>query len=380
MIHGKGDKMEANKKRVIIGMSGGVDSSVAALLLKQQGYDVTGVFMKNWEETDENGVCTATEDYQDAMAVSRKIGIPCYGVNFAKEYKDRVFSYFLDEYSKGRTPNPDVLCNCEIKFKAFLDLALAAGADNLATGHYARLQKDASGRVTLLRAKDMNKDQTYFLAGLTQAQLKNAIFPVGDIIKGELRQIAEEAGLPNAKKKDSTGICFIGERNFKKFLMEYLPAQPGDIVTPDGKIVGRHDGLMYYTLGQRRGLGIGGRSDGNGESWFVIGKDMQRNLLIVQQGEQDELFSLALEAEHMHFIAGEPPAQEFDCTAKFRYRQSDVPVHVKMQGEGCRVTFMQPERAVTPGQWAVLYSGEVCLGGGPIDRTTPKKPIILKNI
>ena len=226
-------------------MSGGVDSSVAALVLKQQGYDVTGVFMKNWEETDEDGVCTATEDYQDAMAVSRKIGIPCYGVNFAKEYKDRVFSYFLDEYSKGRTPNPDVLCNCEIKFKAFLDLAMAAGADNLATGHYARLNKAADGKVTLLRAKDLNKDQTYFLAGLTQAQLKNAMFPVGDMLKPELRRIAEEAQLPNAKKKDSTGICFIGERNFKKFLMEYLPAESGDTVTLDGRIVGRHDGLMY---------------------------------------------------------------------------------------------------------------------------------------
>lgn len=372
--------METNAKKVIVGLSGGVDSAVAALILKQQGYDVTGVFMKNWEETDEDGVCTATEDYQDAMAVSRKIGIPCYGVNFAKEYKDRVFSYFLDEYSKGRTPNPDVLCNCEIKFKAFLDLAMAAGADNLATGHYARLDKAADGKVTLLRAKDLNKDQTYFLAGLTQAQLKSAMFPVGDMLKPELRRIAEEAKLPNAKKKDSTGICFIGERNFKKFLMEYLPAQPGDTVTLDGRIVGRHDGLMYYTLGQRRGLGIGGRSDGTGESWFVIGKDMKRNLLIVQQGEHEELFSLALEAGHMHFIAGEPPASEFDCTAKFRYRQSDVPVHVSMHGEGCRVTFMQPERAVTPGQWVVLYDGEVCLGGGPIDSTTPMKEIVLKNI
>ena len=372
--------MENNAKRVIVGMSGGVDSAVAALILKQQGYDVTGVFMKNWEETDEDGVCTATEDYQDAMAVSRRIGIPCYGVNFAKEYKDRVFSYFLDEYSKGRTPNPDVLCNCEIKFKAFLDLAMAAGADNLATGHYARLNKAADGKVTLLRAKDLNKDQTYFLAGLTQAQLKNAMFPVGDMLKPELRRIAEEAQLPNAKKKDSTGICFIGERNFKKFLMQYLPAKPGNMIDLSGRVIGRHDGLMYYTLGQRRGLGIGGRSDGTGESWFVIGKDMKRNLLIVQQGEHEELFSLALEAEHIHFIAGEPPASEFDCTAKFRYRQSDVPVHVSIHGEGCRVTFMQPERAVTPGQWVVLYDGEVCLGGGPIDSTTPMKEIVLKNI
>lgn len=372
--------MENNAKRVIIGMSGGVDSSVAALVLKEQGYDVTGVFMKNWEETDENGVCTAAEDYQDAMAVSRKIGIPCYGVNFAKEYKDRVFSYFLDEYSKGRTPNPDVLCNCEIKFKAFLDLAMAAGADNLATGHYARLEHLPSGEVKLLRAKDMGKDQTYFLAGLTQAQLKNAIFPIGDMQKSDLRRLAEQAELPNAKKKDSTGICFIGERNFKKFLMEFLPAQPGDTVTLDGKRVGKHDGLMYYTLGQRRGLGIGGRNDGTGESWFVIGKDMRRNLLIVQQGEHEELFSTALEADKMHFIAGHPIANEFDCTAKFRYRQTDVPVHVSMRGEGCRITFMQPERAVTPGQWAVLYNGEECLGGGPIDRTAPLKEIVLKNI
>ena len=356
-------------------MSGGVDSSVAALVLKQHGYDVTGVFMKNWEETDEDGVCTATEDYQDAMAVSRKIGIPCYGVNFAKEYKDRVFSYFLDEYSKGRTPNPDVLCNCEIKFKAFLDLAMAAGADNLATGHYARLNKAADGKVTLLRAKDLNKDQTYFLAGLTQAQLKNAMFPVGDMLKPELRRIAEEAQLPNAKKKDSTGICFIGERNFKKFLMQYLPAKPGDMIDLSGRVIGRHDGLMYYTLGQRRGLGIGGQKEGSGESWFVIGKDMEKNLLIVQQGEHEELFSLGLEANKVSFIEGEPPAREFECTAKFRYRQSDQKVKVTMHGDGCTVDFAEPQRAVTPGQWVVFYDGEECLGGGPIDATRPMKEI-----
>ena len=369
-----------DKQRVIIGMSGGVDSSVAALLLKEQGYDVTGVFMKNWEETDDEGVCTAAADYEDAMAVSRKVGIACYGVNFSKEYKDRVFSYFISEYARGRTPNPDVLCNCEIKFKAFLDLAMAAGAERIATGHYARLGKDEDGLVTLLRAKDLNKDQSYFLAGLTQAQLSKAMFPIGGITKPELRKIAEEAGLPNARKKDSTGICFIGERNFKKFLMEFLPAQPGDMVTLDGRIVGRHDGLMYYTLGQRRGLGIGGRSDGSGESWFVIAKDMQRNLLIVQQGEHEDRVSLGLRADTLHLISGHAKDSEVDCTAKFRYRQTDVPVHVKLHGDGCDISFMEPQRAVTPGQWAVLYDGETCLGGGPIDETVPLKRIELKSI
>ena len=278
------------ENRIVVGMSGGVDSSVAALLLKQQGYDVAGVFMKNWEETDEDGVCTATADYEDVRRVSEQIGIPYYTVNFAKEYRERVFSYFLEEYRAGRTPNPDVLCNCEIKFKAFLDFALRTGASALATGHYARLRREG-GAVRLLRAADAGKDQTYFLAGLTQAQLARAMFPVGGLQKKELRTIAAEAGLATALKKDSTGICFIGERNFKRFLMQYLPAQPGEIVTLSGKVIGRHDGLMYYTLGQRRGLGIGGQREGSGESWFVIGKDLARNLLIVQQGEHEELFS-----------------------------------------------------------------------------------------
>ena len=371
---------EFGSGKIVLGMSGGVDSSVAALLLKKQGYDVIGVFMKNWEEKDENGVCSAAADYEDVRRVADRVGIPYYTVNFTKEYMDRVFSYFLEEYSMGRTPNPDVLCNCEIKFKAFLDLAMAAGAERIATGHYARLGKDEDGLVTLLRAKDLNKDQSYFLAGLTQAQLSKAMFPIGGITKPELRKIAEEAGLPNARKKDSTGICFIGERNFKKFLMEFLPAQPGDMVTLDGRIVGRHDGLMYYTLGQRRGLGIGGRSDGSGESWFVIAKDMQRNLLIVQQGEHEELFSLGLRADKLHLISGHAKDSEFDCTAKFRYRQTDVPVHVKLHGDGCDISFMEPQRAVTPGQWAVLYDGETCLGGGPIDETVPLKRIELKSI
>ena len=365
---------ELHTGHVVVGMSGGVDSAVAALLLKRQGYDVVGVFMKNWEEEDEeSGVCTAATDFEDVKSVCAAIGIPYYTVNFAREYRDRVFSYFLEEYSSGRTPNPDVLCNCEIKFKAFLDFAVSTGAESLATGHYARLDKSDS--VKLLRALDAGKDQTYFLAGLTQDQLKNAMFPVGDLQKNEVRRIAKESGLSNAAKKDSTGICFIGERNFKQFLMQYLPAQPGDMVDETGKVIARHDGLMYYTIGQRKGLGIGGVSASSGESWFVIGKDLKRNLLIVQQGEHDELFSLFLDADKVNWIAGEPPARSFSCTAKFRYRQPDQPVHVTSAGAGAHVAFDVPQRAVTPGQWAVFYQGETCLGGGPIDRVEPKKQI-----
>ncbi len=356
---------------VVVGMSGGVDSSVAAYLLKRQGFDVVGIFMKNWEENDEDGVCTATADYADVRSVCETIGIPYYTVNFAKEYRDRVFSYFLDEYRKGRTPNPDVLCNCEIKFKAFLDFALKTGAEHLATGHYCRLDADRH----LLRGADPGKDQSYFLAGLTKQQLSRVIFPIGDLLKSDVRRIAREQNFCNAAKKDSTGVCFIGERNFKKFLMQYLPAQPGDIVTEKGKVIGRHDGLMYYTLGQRRGLGIGGQQDGTGESFFVIGKDLSRNLLIVQQGEHEELFSLSLDADKLSFISGAAPAETFRCTAKFRYRQPDRPVTVQMDGEGAHIVFSAPERAVTPGQWVVLYQDEVCLGGGPIDRTEPLKKI-----
>lgn len=355
-------------------MSGGVDSAVAAYLLKQQGCDVIGVFMKNWEEEDEeSGVCTAAQDYEDVKSVCARIGMPYYTVNFAREYRERVFSYFLEEYRLGRTPNPDVLCNCEIKFKAFLDFAVSTGADALATGHYARLDKN--GGVRLLRAVDRGKDQTYFLAGLTQLQLQNALFPIGGLVKSEVRRIAREQGFSNAAKKDSTGVCFIGERNFKRFLMQFLPAQPGEMVDETGKPVGRHDGLMYYTLGQRRGLGIGGRSDGSGESWFVVGKDLQRNLLIVQQGEHDELFSLSLDADKVNWIAGEPPKKEFACTAKFRYRQPDQSVLATAEGAGAHVKFSLPQRAVTPGQWVVFYDGETCLGGGPIDRVEPKKEI-----
>ena len=352
-------------KRVIVGMSGGVDSSVAALLLKEQGYDVMGVFMKNWEEKDDSGLCTATQDYEDVRAVCDSIGIPYYTVNFTKEYWDRVFSHFLSEYRRGRTPNPDVLCNREIKFRAFLDFAMKNGADAMATGHFCRLDK-TGGEVKLLRGADGNKDQSYFLYMLTQEQLRSAMFPVGGMTKAEVRRIAREHGLETAEKKDSTGVCFIGERNFKQFLKQFLPAQPGDMVAPDGTVVGRHDGLMYYTLGQRRGLGIGGRGDGR--SWFVVEKDMERNILRVCQGEDDpRLWSDWLEASEMTFIAGHAPAREFDCTAKVRYRQCDQPCHVRMEGDRAVVTFAQMQRAVTPGQSVVLYDGEVCLGGGVIE-------------
>lgn len=358
---------------VIVGMSGGVDSAVAAALLKQQGYDVVGVFMKNWEEDGDDGVCTAAADYADVQRVCEAIDIPYYTVNFTREYRERVFAYFLDEYRNGRTPNPDVLCNCEIKFRAFLDFAVSTGAAALATGHYARLDK-ADG-VRLLRAADAKKDQTYFLAGLTQSQLLPAMFPIGGLVKSDVRAIARTCGFVNADKKDSTGVCFIGERNFKQFLMQFLPAIPGDMVDETGRVIGRHDGLMYYTLGQRRGLGIGGYASGTGESWFVIGKDLKRNLLIVQQGEHEELFSLSLEAPKINWIAGAPPTSEFACTTKFRYRQADQGVTVHIDGAGASVTFDRPQRAVTPGQWVVFYADDVCLGGGPIAATTPMKAI-----
>lgn len=351
-------------ERVIVGMSGGVDSSVAALLLKEQGYDVVGVFMKNWEEEDEEGVCTAASDFDDVRRVCDRIGIPYYAVNFTKEYWERVFRVFLEEYAAGRTPNPDVLCNSEIKFKAFLDFALKAGADYLATGHYARVER---GEVTrLMRAVDGSKDQTYFLAGLHQSQIKRAMFPIGGMNKQQLREIARKAGLATADKKDSTGICFIGERKFKQFLMQYLPARPGDMVTPDGKVVGRHDGLMFYTLGQRRGLGIGGAPEGG--RWFVADKDLEHNRLIVTQGETELLYSKALETGPVNWIEGGPPAKSFDCTVKHRYRQPDQKAHVELSDSGARITFAEPQRAVTPGQWAVIYDGDYCLGGGVIEK------------
>lgn len=348
------------KERVVVGMSGGVDSSVAALLLKEQGYDVIGVFMKNWEEQDESGVCTAEGDWNDVRAVCDQIGIPYYSVNFAREYWDRVFSYFLKEYSAGRTPNPDVLCNREIKFRAFLDFAMQLGASRMATGHFVRTNEAGD----LLRGADLMKDQSYFLYMLKRRQLQRSLFPVGGLTKAQVREIARQAGLPVSEKKDSTGVCFIGERHFKQFLQTYLPAQPGDMVDPTGQVVGRHDGLMYYTLGQRRGLGIGGRGDGR--SWFVIGKNMEKNQLLVAQGEDHPmLYATRARGEDVTWI-GEPPALPgvtIQCTAKFRYRQGDQPVEVTWDEQGMKIHALTSQRAVTPGQSCVLYQGERCLGG-----------------
>lgn len=363
--------MNKSDIRVVVGMSGGVDSSATALKLKREGYDVVGIFMKNWDDTDENGVCTATEDYKDVQAVANQIGIPYYSVNFEKEYWNKVFEYFLDEYKKGRTPNPDVICNKEIKFKAFLDYAMDLGADYVATGHYARVERDDDGTVHMLRGIDSNKDQTYFLNQLSQDQLQRVMFPLGEMEKPDVRQLAEEAGLKTADKKDSTGICFIGERDFKEFLMNYLPAQPGEMQTLDGDVVNTHDGLMYYTIGQRQGLGIGGSKEYGNEPWFVIGKDLERNVLLVGQGfHHEHLYATHLEASDFSFTVKAPTEAEFRCTAKFRYRTDDVPVTIKMKDDRTEaiVEFDEPQRAITPGQAIVLYDGEECLGGGTIDR------------
>lgn len=357
--------MKAKKDtRVVVGMSGGVDSSVTALLLKQQGYDVVGIFMKNWDDTDENGVCTATEDFDDVVRVCNQLDIPYYAVNFEKQYWDKVFTYFLDEYKAGRTPNPDVMCNKEIKFKAFLDHALSLGADYLATGHYAQVQQ-VGNRYEMLRGVDDNKDQTYFLNQLSESVLAKVMFPLGQLDKKDVRKIAVENNLATANKKDSTGICFIGERNFKEFLGEYLPAQPGKMTTLNGVEKGKHDGLMYYTIGQRQGLGIGGA----GDPWFVVGKNLEDNILYVEQGFQhDSLYSDSLVATQLNWISIEAPVEQLECTAKFRYRQKDSKVTVTPQEDGkVLVEFHQPERAITPGQAVVFYNGEVCLGGGTID-------------
>lgn len=352
--------------RVVVGISGGVDSSVAAYLLKQQGHEVIGLFMVNWEEVD--GTCTAETDYEDVKRVCNKIGIPYYSVNYAKEYYDRVFKHFLEEYKRGRTPNPDVLCNREIKFGPFLEQARRLGADMIATGHYCKkIEKD--GKYYLAKSHDLNKDQSYFLNQLSQSQLQSVLFPLAEIDKPEVRRIAAELELSTATKKDSTGICFIGERNFKNFLKNYLPAMPGDIVDLEGNKVGRHDGLMYYTLGQRRGINIGGRKGGNGERWFVVKKDLDKNLLIVSQGEEDELFSDGLYASEMNWIPCLPDKKEFDCFAKFRYRQPDQAVKVTvLDDKHIKVDFAESQRAITPGQYAVLYDADgLCLGGGVID-------------
>lgn len=362
--------VDNSKIRVVVGMSGGVDSSVSALLLKQQGFDVVGVFMKNWDDTDDSGVCTATEDYEDVKKVADEIGIPYYSINFEKEYWERVFQYFLGEYKKGRTPNPDVMCNKEIKFKLFLDFAMDLDADYIAMGHYAKTRVDENGVVHMMRPKDGNKDQTYFLSQLSQDQLKKVIFPLANLTKPQVREIAKAAGLATAKKKDSTGICFIGERNFKKFLSEFLPAQGGDMVTPDGKVVGHHAGLMYYTIGQRSGLGLGSTKEST-EPWFVVGKDLKNNKLIIEQGYDSELlYSDSLDGSEVSFFTG-MPEEDFTlkCTAKFRYRQADVGIslHYNKANNTVHVDFDEPARAVTPGQEIVFYKGEECLGSATID-------------
>ncbi len=356
-------------KRVVVGMSGGVDSSVAALLLKQQGYEVIGLFMKNWEGDDSDEYCSSRQDLLDAVSVADTIGIPIEAVNFAEEYKERVFSHFLREYQAGRTPNPDILCNSEIKFKAFLDHAIQLGADVIATGHYAQM-REVDGLFQLLKAADDSKDQSYFLHRLNQSQLGHAMFPLGKLLKSEVRAIAEQHGLSNYAKKDSTGICFIGERPFREFLNRYLPTQPGEMRTPDGKTVGKHIGLSFYTIGQRQGLGIGGDKDSTGEPWFVAGKDMASNRLIVVQGhDHPVLLSKRLIALDSHWISGTAPLPNHPYSAKTRYRQADAPCHLAaLDGDRCSFEFNQPQWAVTPGQSVVLYDGDVCLGGAIIEQ------------
>ncbi len=355
--------------RIIVGVSGGVDSSVTALLLKQQGESIAGLFMQNWDEAD-NAECRAEDDRRDALGVCGRLGIPFHARNFAKEYWSGVFEHFLAEYCAGRTPNPDVLCNREIKFKTFLDEARVLGAEKIATGHYAQVGFE-DGKWTLLRGFDADKDQSYFLHQLGQEQLAATLFPIGHLPKAEVRRLAAEAGLPTAQKKDSTGICFIGERDFREFLGQYIPAKPGDIRSIDGQKVGEHGGVFYYTLGQREGLHIGGIKGRPAAPWFVVGKDVARNLLFVDQGIDSEwLLSRRLTSEPAHWVAGAPPATEFSCTAKTRYRQRDENCRVRLRDDGSvEVDFERPQRAVTPGQSVVFYRGEHCLGGAVILRT-----------
>jgi tRNA-specific 2-thiouridylase len=357
-------------KKVILGLSGGVDSAVAAILLKQQGAVVHALHMTNWE--DDDGYCTSAEDLQDARQVCEQLDITLHHVNFAREYRDRVFSYFLDEYRAGRTPNPDVLCNREIKFGVFREYAKRLGGEYLATGHYAR-NRMVDGQVQLLKAADESKDQSYFLHAVSTEALAETIFPLGDLHKVEVRAIARDNALPVFDKKDSTGICFIGERPFKEFLSTYLPANPGSVQTPDGKTVGEHSGLMYYTIGQRQGLGVGGRQDSSDEPWYVVGKDLESNVLIVVQGEHPLLFSDSLEASNASWI-GEPPheiasGQALRCMVKIRYRQPDQACEIVPTTNGqLMVNFDAAQRAVAPGQFAVFYDGDRCLGGAMIDR------------
>ncbi|MDG6238958.1 tRNA 2-thiouridine(34) synthase MnmA [Glaesserella parasuis] len=360
---------ENAKKKVICGMSGGVDSSVSAFILQQQGYQVEGLFMKNWEEDDDTDYCTAAADLADAQAVCDKLGIKLHKINFAAEYWDNVFEHFLAEYKAGRTPNPDILCNKEIKFKAFLEYAAEdLGANFIATGHYVR-RPPLEQQPKLLRGLDSNKDQSYFLYTLSEQQVAQSLFPVGNIEKPIVRAIAEDLGLATAKKKDSTGICFIGERKFKDFLARYLPAQAGEIKTVDGQVIGRHDGLMYHTLGQRKGLGIGGVKGASENAWYVVEKDLVNNVLIVAQGQDNSaLLSSGLIASQLHWVDRQPIREKLRCTVKTRYRQADILCEIQpLDDETIRVIFDEPQIAVTPGQSAVFYQGEVCLGGGIIE-------------
>lgn len=365
----------SRRERVIVGLSGGVDSAVAALLLLEQGYDVHGLFMKNWEDDDTQTYCSAAEDLEDAKQVCQTLGIPLHQANFAGEYKAEVFEHCLREYRAGRTPNPDILCNQRIKFRAFVDYALRLGADRVATGHYARIDQ-LDGRYRLQRARDENKDQTYFLYTLRQEQLSLAFFPLGDHRKPQVREMAADAGFDNFDKKDSTGICFIGERDFRRFLQQYIEGQPGPIVTPEGEEIGEHVGLAFYTLGQRRGLSIGGRSGHDGEPWYVVDKDMPGNRLVVAQGhDHPALMSDGLEASELSWVAGEPPVFPLTCTAKTRYRQPDQPCRLEaLNGRRLRVIFDTPQRAIAPGQSVVFYAGENCLGGGIIEQRLPHRP------
>ena len=366
--------------KVIVGLSGGVDSAVAAYLLKKEGHEVIGAFMRNWDAfanndikgnpTIFNDVCPQEEDYHDAQLVAEKLGIPLLRVDFIKEYWDHVFSYFLEEYKVGRTPNPDILCNKYIKFSSFLKFAMDQGADYIATGHYARVRNN-NGKVEMLRGVDDNKDQTYFLCLLTQEQLGKTMFPIGNIAKPEVRKIAEELDLPVAKKKDSTGICFIGERNFRQFLENYIPAKEGNIVDiKTNEVVGKHRGVMYYTIGQRKGLGIGGLRNHEAGSWFVVKKDVERRILYVAQGDENHyLFSKGCYVDGINWISKELPKGPIHITCKFRYRQKDVPVTVEFISETeAKVVCDEPSKAITPGQECVFYDGEVCLGGGTIEK------------